>query len=85
METKAEGLLHIKVAFHLLYHNTAIFNLLIIADPRFKNMIYPELHGPTATNSFNTRLNSRFELISGVKMFRGSAETKPTQVFLKIK
>lgn len=85
METKAEGLLHIKVAFHLLYHNTAIFNLLIIADPRFKNMIYPALHGPTATNSFNTRLNSRFEVISGVKMFRGSAETKPAQVFLKIK
>lgn len=85
METKAGGLLHMKVAFHFLYHNTAIFNLLLIADPRFKNIIYPELHGPTATNSFNTCLNSRFEVISGVKMFRGSAETKPTQVFFEDK
>lgn len=87
VQTKAEDLLHIKVAFLFLYHNTAIFHLPILADPtpRFKTIIYPELHGPTSTNSLNTSLNSRFEVISGVKMFGGSAETKPSQVFFEDK
>lgn len=84
---KGRGFVAYKGGILFLYHNTTIFHLPILADPtpRFKTIIYPELHGPTATNSLNTSLNSRFEVISGVKMFGGSAETKPSQVFFEDK